>query len=194
MLLLSGGRYSSNADTTVLERLPPEPVKPVVSVFTGQEELFLEAEKALKARLGEADFISAPLLFNKTRYYEKEMGTGLKRRFYSFSRLIDPCELVSLKLYTMELEEAWRTRGKRRVNIDPGYVSLAKLVLATTKDNVHRIYLGNKVYAEVTLFFKHGRFHPWPWTYPDYASAEYRQIFERIREIYREQLRIRHGS
>lgn len=172
----------------VYHKLSPEPVKPVFSVFTGQDELFQQVEKALQERLGAIDFTSTPLLFRETRYYEEEMGTGLKRIFYSFSRLIDPSELVSLKLWTIELEATWKTQGKRKVNVDPGYLSLAKLVLATTKDNIHRIYLGSTIYAEVTLFFKRGGFHPWPWTYPDYASVEYRRIFEQIRGIYKKQL------
>lgn len=167
----------------------PEPVKPVVGVFTAQEELFSEVTGLLAVRLGEPDYATPLMDFNQTAYYTKEMGPGLKRRIYGFPRLIDPGELAALKRWTVELEERWRIGGKRRVNIDPGYVSLAKLVLATTKDNIHRIYLGEGVYAEVTLFFRKGRFHPWPWTYPDYASEEYRAIFEQIRTLYHGQLR-----
>lgn len=167
----------------------PEPVKPVASVFTADEKLFGEVEAVLSARMGKPDYVSRPLVFDQTDYYAKEMGTGLVRRVYGFPRLIDQGELATLKRWTVELEDRWRVKGRRRVNIDPGYVSLAKLVLATTKDNVHRIYLGEGVFAEVTLLFRNGSFHPWPWTYPDYASREYREIFEQIREIYREQLR-----
>uniref|UniRef100_A0A7C2E2C8 DUF4416 family protein n=1 Tax=Ammonifex degensii TaxID=42838 RepID=A0A7C2E2C8_9THEO len=166
----------------------PEPVKPVVGVFTREETLFAGAVEALAARLGEPDYISPLLNFDQTAYYTREMGPGLRRRIYAFPRLIDPGDLASLKRWTNQLEDTWRVGGKRQVNIDPGYLSLAKLVLATTKDNVHRIYLGDGIYAEVTLFFRKGRFHPWPWTYPDYASEEYRAIFEHIRELYRKQL------
>jgi len=165
------------------------PVKPVVSVFSADEALLAAVAGELARWLGGPDYESPLLSFDQTRYYEREMGPGLKRRFYAFSRLIDAAELVALKRWAIEAEARWRHDGRRRVNIDPGYVSLAKLVLATTKDNVHRIYLGEGIYAEVTLYFCKGRFHPWPWTYPDYASPEYRAIFERIRELYREQLR-----
>lgn len=167
----------------------PRPVKPIAGVITGEEALFAEVEEALAERLEKPDYVSTILFFNQTRYYEPEMGTGLKRRFYAFPRLIDPGDLAKLKSWSVRLEERWRQGGRRRVNIDPGYLSAAKLLLATTKDNIHRVYLGNEVYAEVTLFFKNGAFHPWPWTYPDYASQEYRRIFEEIREIYREQLK-----
>ncbi len=164
-------------------------VKPIVSVFTGVTELFGEVEFFFSGRFGAPDYVSPDLNFNQTGYYAKEMGTGLVRRIYSYPDLIKPAELYPLKLLTIDVENRWRVEGKRRVNIDPGYLSLAKLVLATTKDNVHRICIGEGVYAEVTLFFEKGGFHPWPWTYPDYASDEYRMIFACIREIYRGQVR-----
>ena len=163
-----------------------ELVKPVASVFTGEEGLFSEVESVLAKRLGKPDYTSPVLDFNQTAYYAKEMGTGLVRRIYSFPKLIQPNELASLKRWTIGIEDQFRVNGKRRVNIDPGYLSLAKLVLATTKDNIHRICIGEGIYAEVTLFFQKGRFHSWPWTYPDYASEKYRDIFKAIREIFRE--------
>jgi len=163
-------------------------VKPVASIFGPDETLFAAAVAEFAGDLNGIDYESPLLVFDKTRYYEREMGPELRRRFYAFSRLIAPEELVALKHRAQAVEAAFRVGGKRRVNIDPGYLSLAKLVLATTKDNVHRIYLGDGVYAEVTLYFRKGHFHPWPWTYPDYASPEYRAIFARIRELYRAQL------
>ena len=80
--------------------------------------------------------------------------------------------------------QTWR----RRVNLDPGYVDQAKLVLATTKDRQHRLYLGRGIYGEVTLRFTGGRFEPWEWTYPDYRTPEYRVFFETVRRRYRQQL------
>jgi uncharacterized protein DUF4416 len=80
-------------------------------------------------------------------------------------------------------------RGRqRRINLDPGYIDLAKLVLATTKDQQHRLYLGQGIYAEVTLRFTGGRFVPWDWTYPDYRTAEYLAFFDAVRQRYRQQL------
>ncbi len=164
-------------------------VKPVVSVITAATELYEEVEYFLAGRFGAPDYVSPQMSFNQTGYYAKEMGTGLVRRIYACPALMRPDELYTLKLLTVDLETRLRVEGKRRVNIDPGYLSLAKLVLATTKDNVHRICIGEGVYAEVTLYFKKGRFHPWPWTYPDYANDEYRAIFGGIRQIYRRQVR-----
>ena len=96
--------------------------------------------------------------------------------------------LAAIKLRTNELEKGWTAEGRRKVNLDSGYVSLPKLVLATTKNYDHRIYLGKGIYAEVTLHYRNGGFRPWPWTYPDYASAQYCELFAQIRRLYVSQL------
>jgi len=110
------------------------------------------------------------------------------RRFVTFTELIDPGELVELKLHTNALEQELAVEGKRRVNLDPGYVSLAKLVLATTKNQWHRIYLAQGIYAEVTLSYQHGAWQPQPWTYPDYASPGYLDLLAGVRRRYKTQL------
>ena len=78
---------------------------------------------------------------------------------------------------------------KRRVNLDPGYLLLSRLVLSTFKDFAHRIYLGRGVFAEVTLIFREGSFRPLPWTYPDYAAPETIALFNKAREDYKKLLR-----
>ena len=95
---------------------------------------------------------------------------------------------ISLKTSRTKRVEGLTT-GKRRINIDPGFLSLGKLILATTKDQCHRVYLGKGIFAEVTLFYKQKTFNPWPWTYPDYQSREYLEIFNSIRGIYQEQIK-----
>lgn len=168
---------------------PPSPVKLVMPMLSAHEELFLQAERTLREHFGAVDYVSERLPFRHTRYYEPEFGPGLRRQFLAFERLIDPGELASIKCLTNELEARWSEGGKRRINLDPGYISLAKLVLATTKNHGHRIYLGQGIYAEVTLTYREGDFRPWPWTYPDYASDAYREILRAIRQIYVQQLR-----
>ncbi len=103
----------------------------------------------------------------------------------------DPGRLAEIKRLTGLLEAEFAAPGlpPRPVNIDPGFVDEARLVLATAKDRGHRLYLGQGVYAEVTLSFSGGQFTPLPWTYPDYASAEYREFFAGVRERLREQRR-----
>lgn len=168
---------------------PPAPVKLVVSILGGDVALLDEAEACLQEAFGPVDYQSALLPFHHTTYYEPEMGPDLKRRIVAFQRLVDPGDLAAIKRKTNALEEQWAAEGKRRVNLDPGYLDLAKLVLASTKDHGHRIYLGQGIYAEVTLQYRGGRFQPWPWTYPDYASEEYCRLFQEIRTLYHAQLR-----
>jgi hypothetical protein len=108
---------------------------------------------------------------------------------------MDPVELVPLKIWTNELENEFRiSNSKRQVNIDPGYVSAERLVLATGKNNVHRIYLGQGVWADLTLIFEKGKFKTLPWTYPDYASAEIRSIMADLRKRYQDQIRLQTGE
>ena len=116
------------------------------------------------------------------------------RVIVAFERLVDPALLPAIKHRTNELEWSDSIQGHRGVNIDPGYVSLSKLVLATTKDHAHRIYLKDGIYAEVTLRYQGGTFRPWPWTYPDYASAPYIAIFNHIRTQYHRQFQARRAS
>lgn len=125
---------------------------------------------------GEIAVESETFPFGFTAYYDREMGAGLIRQFVGFRRLVRQDQLVDIKLLTgqMEAELGTRTSGglRRSVNLDPGYVTLAKVVLATTKDRDHRIYLGEGVFAEVTLRWTRGRLTPQPWTYPDYCSEQ----------------------
>jgi len=103
--------------------------------------------------------------------------------------LIDPNDLVDLKIWTVELEARFSDdMARRQVNIDPGYISIERLVLATGKNNVHRIYLGRGVWADLTLIFQQGEFRPLPWTYPDYASEAVRTVMQDIRRKYLDQL------
>jgi hypothetical protein len=165
------------------------PVKLIASLLTAEPELITETKEALVHKFGATEIESEIFPFDHTDYYEPEFGPNLQRQIVSFVRLIDPVQLPDIKLRTNELEWSTAEEGRRRVNIDPGYVSLGKLVLATTKDHAHRIYLGQGIYGEVTLTFQRGCFQPWPWTYPDYASSQYCALFDSIRKEYKRQLR-----
>ncbi len=170
----------------------PKPVKLVMSMISAEEALFTQVEQRITQRWGEIDFRSPILPFQNTDYYEKEMGPNLKRKFLSFESLIDPGQIIQVKLFTNKLEQEFLCPHlpRRRLNLDPGYISLSKLVLATAKDFEHRIYLGRGIYAEVTLKYKRGRgFQPLETTYPDYRRTEYLDIFNHLRQIYGQQLR-----
>jgi hypothetical protein len=168
---------------------PPKPVKLLVSAFAPNGALLQEAREALEAEWGTIDFESELLPFDHTPYYEREFGPSLVRQIWTFEPLVDPGDLSTIKLRTNELEQRWAVDGRRQANLDPGYVSMAKLVLATTKNHGHRIYVGQGIYAEVTLQYRDGAYRPWPWTYPDYATRVYCALFEDIRRRYIGQLR-----
>lgn len=169
----------------------PVPVKLFVGLLTGIESLIPEVRAALEESFGPVDLQSPTLDFDFTDYYREEMGSSLKRVFYAFEHLMDPAELASVKVATGKLEARYRNGTwpmPRPVNLDPGYLEQGKLVLASTKNFYHRIYLGQGIYAEVTLYFKQGRFQSLEWTYPDYRSEPYQQFFLQVRARYREQL------
>jgi len=160
-------------------------------MIAGEEHFFYKVMDEVVREYGEIDFESKVLPFHYTNYYTKEMGENLKRKFVSFKRLISPEKIIQVKLFTNRLEEKflWPGSARRRINIDPGYLTLSKLVLATTKNFSHRIYLGHGIYAEVTLrYVKNKGFQPWEWTYPDYRSPEYLEIFNQLRDGYKKQL------
>jgi len=171
------------------------PVKLIVGQIASDPELFYASQRELVSRYGEVDFESPVLDFTFTDYYRPEMGEGLKRRFIAFKELIEPPELAGAKLFTQEIEarlgEVGEGKLKRRINLDPGYLNLGKLVLASTKDHQHRLYIKDGIFAEVTLRYRGGTYAPWEWTYPDYQSPAYLEIFHQIREIFREQLKNR---
>lgn len=171
----------------------PKPIKLMVGLLSADPTLFSEAERALAHDHGPIDFRSEVFRWNMTRYYEKEMGAHLLRQFMGFERLVSPEALARLKRYTNRLERSFArpptADGARRLNIDPGYLDANKLVLASTKDQAHRIYLSQGIYAEVTLRYHHGAFHSFDYTYPDYCWPQTRAFLKRLRQRYLEQLR-----
>ena len=170
----------------------PQPVKAVIGVLTAEPDLLSTVYAELTQRLGPIDFTSELLPFTNTHYYEAEMGPDIHRQFISFENLVDAGTLAEMKLFTNSVEQNFIRRKRdgdaRRVNLDAGYLCLAKLVLASTKDHAHRIYLCDGIYAEITLRFYRKTFQPWEWSYPDYRLPTYIAIFNHIREIYRNQL------
>lgn len=167
----------------------PKPAKYTASIIGISDDLIHNVLEILIERLGEIDLKSDLMPFDWTRYYEREMGPNLMRRFVSFRELKRRDELINVKLWTNHVELAFSSSGKRMVNIDPGYVTQHHLILATTKEAPHRPYLGKGIFADITLLYRNGRFEPLPWTYPDYASQNIRAFFEKVRKVYLEKLR-----
>ena len=165
----------------MLELLEYNPVK---------KGILIKAKQRLKAEFGAFDFQSPVIPFNYTRYYERQMGKNLLRQFVSFKRLVNPGDLAKIKLYTNRLEQRFTAQFKevsRPINLDPGYITSANLILASAKPFAHRLYLKRGIYAEVTLVFREKAYRPLEWTFPDYRTPEYIEVFNKIRELYRQQ-------
>jgi len=166
-----------------------KPVKLFVGMIAQNLEWFEKATHILQKIYGPTDFESLPKSWDYTQYYVRELGTPLLRRFIFFERLIPPDELWKIKSATHAIEKQLGRMidGElhRKVNLDPGYLTQSKVVLATTKDFAHRIYLQEGIYAEVTLIYQGKGFQPLAYTYPDYRAKEYLELFNQVREIYR---------
>jgi hypothetical protein len=158
----------------------------IVGLLAGDESLLAMARTAVERAFGAIEATSDVWPFEMTHYYEDELGPSIVRQFVTLVEPFPLDRLAEAKLTTNELE-AWisqemkRPAGLRPVNIDPGYITLGSLVLATTKSRAHRIYLGSGIFAEVTLCFESGQWRSWPWTYPDYASPTYHAFFTDVR-------------
>jgi hypothetical protein len=169
-------------------RPKPDPVK-IFCGLIGQEKSIAKAIEHLASDFGETDCESPLMPFEFTGYYREEMGDHLLRKWLAFQRLRERGYLPVAKHLTLQIESRLTCGGRRIVNIDPGYVDEAQVVLATTKNFSHRIYIGMGYYAEVTLIYKHKVFRPLEWTYPDYKSPRGLQFFTKARAVYHAELR-----
>ena len=162
----------------------PLPAKLVCSLIFRQEGPMHRAVNALSRLYATIDLESPVMPFDWTSYYEAEFGKDLKRIFLGLSELVPQDALKDIKHNTCRLEGELSSGGKRSVNIDPGILTAERLVLASGKNFPHRIYLGRGVYADLTLVYQKGSFCPLPWTYPDYASQEIIEFWNRVRRSY----------
>jgi len=171
---------------------PLQKVKFICGFIYSNKNFYQKAKKLMGAKFGRIDFESQVINFNLTNYYTEEMGKPLFRRFVSFYKLRNSNseEITKIKLFCMKVEKILSLDNKRQINIDPGYLNLAKLILLTTKDFSHRIHLKKGIYAEVTLYYAKKKFNDLIWTYPDYRTNEYKDIFLKIRDIYRKQIKV----
>lgn len=162
--------------------------KLIIGVLCSDSSWRSEAESLLEDEFGPIDYRSEVLPFNYTSYYDEEMGSDIERYFIAFQELVAPDLLAPIKLRTNELETRFTEEGKRKINLDPGLLSLGKLILASTKDNAQRIPLSRGIYGEITLIYKKKKYQALPWTYPDYQSPEYSKILQEIRSLYKRQI------
>ncbi len=171
------------------------PVLLLVAAFSRHDDALDWGKQQCEAAFGPLALESDRFTHDETTYYERTMGAGLRKTFWVFEQFIDPAYLVQAKLQTNQWElDFAASAGKpepRPLNLDPGYLSEAKLVLASTKDRDHRLYLDRGIFAENTLYYRDKGWQQRPWTYPDYQRADYHQFFTRCREYLRTRYRDR---
>jgi hypothetical protein len=165
------------------------PVKLLFSIFAPTGDLISDTINRLSTLYGQPDYVSGQTPFDYTDYYSPEMGPQLLRRFLSMEQLIRPESLPDVKLSTNAIEEESKREGRRNINIDPGYLSQAHLILATGKGYTHRPYLRDGIYADLTLIYQGRKFCTLPWTYPDYADEKQLSMLAAIRSRYLLQLK-----
>ena len=164
----------------------PIPVLLIVAASSRHAAALEWARERVEQEFGPLALTSEAFAFTETNYYTATMGADLKKQFLACQPTIDPGELARIKRRTNEWEAEFAALGRhpkpRPVNLDPGYITPAKLVLASTKDHAHRIYLAQGIYAEVTLAFRRHEWQALEWTYPDYRRADYQAFFTQCRE------------
>ena len=146
-------------------------------------DCFRKAKEELIKAFGEIAMESPPLAWDVSDYYRDELGWPITRTFIFFKERIDPLALPDIKCFTNDLEERLSIEGRRTVNVDPGYMTLSKVVLASTKNYSHRLYIGKGVFAELSLVHMKGKYQPHLFTYSDYANEASLKIFEEARKL-----------
>jgi hypothetical protein len=167
----------------------PEPLKYVVAILYRLPEALEAGKRELVARWGPLDFEGADHAFDMTGYYEAEMGAPLSRRLLAFECLRPPTDLVAIKLGCNAIEDALAVEGKRRVNLDAGYLDHNKVVLASAKARGQKIYLDRGIYADLVSIYNQGAYQPFPWTFPDFADQRYHAELLAVRRLYLQQMR-----
>lgn len=162
------------------------PVKLFYGALFTNEQTLNSTREILTDKHGEIDITSEIYGFDYTGYYQKEMGSSIKRIFFGFKNFIQPEELAGIKIFSNEIESGNLNETGRSINLDPGYLTPAKVVLASTKDNIQRIYIGNGIYEEITLYYKNSSFQAFDWTFPDFRDT-YIPFFNQLRSHFRKQ-------
>lgn len=164
-----------------------------VKFFSGfiyrDKNIYQAVKTKLAGIFSPVDLESEAFNFDFTTYYNKEMGTPLFRSFISFKALIPPGQLPDIKLLTNKIEIETAVEGKRTVNLDPGYLSEANVIIATTKNNYHRVPLQKGIYAHMEYVIKGKKICPLEWTYPDFKSAGYLDFFQELHQLYKKQVK-----
>ncbi len=172
-----------------MRAIDPQAVKYFIGALFSSSDLLEQAIYQCENRIGSIDMKSESFPFASTSYYEDEMGQNISRVIFSFDALLSPGELANLKVLCNMIEDGLRVEKSRKVNLDVGYLDFHKLVLASAKYNGQKIYLDHGIYADPTLYFEAGKFHAFENTFPDFKSETYHDVFLKIRNTYKAQLK-----
>ena len=167
----------------------PKKAKLFCGIISSSAKIEQKSLAVLEKKFGEIDLTSAVMPFDFSDYYNPEMGDNLKRFWIWFKKLITVADIAGIKIFTNSTEDSFSVNNKRRINIDPGYITPANVILATTKDYSHRIYLSDGIYGEVTAIYKKAEVVKLPWSYPDYLSNPAKEFLLKARKNLIEQLR-----
>lgn len=171
----------------------PKPVKLIIGILAANNDALSQAVKAIETEFGTIDLKSQAWPFTQTDYYKDQIGNDILRQFVTIEKLINPGTLADIKHKTNEIEKELAKNLNldlpRPVNLDPGIIEPSKLILASTKNFSHRIYIGDRMYAELTLSFNKGIWKSFDYTFPDYRQKRYHDFLSKARNRLVEQLR-----
>ncbi|NDV18003.1 DUF4416 family protein [Pseudodesulfovibrio sp. JC047] len=167
----------------------PEPGLLILSILSAQwDTVWPELLALLEAEFGPVAEAGDLFVFDQTDYYDAELGTPIMRRLISFETLRPLDTLADIKMATNALEQRFADGEKRRFNLDPGFITLQSLVLATGKNFSHRIYLKNGIWADLTMIWQKKQWVTFPWTFPDYAGNDMKSRLTKLRQSYKHTL------
>ena len=178
---------TSSMEGIILQPVEPGPVKLIIGILYSDEVFLQQSHQLLGKQFGPIDFFSSSFDFTISDYYIPEMGSPIFRQFISFEQLVHPKDIAKIKITTNKIEDELAVQGKRKVNLDSGYLDFDKLVLASAKYNGNKIYIDQGIWADLTLHYEKGKYDPYPWSFPDFKQGLYDSVFLEIRTKYKKQ-------
>ena len=163
----------------------------IIGAIYSDPQWLMKAKSAMQRQGWEIQHQSQIFPFDQTDYYSTEMGEGLKRCFLSIKGLHSLEFSADWKLKTAEIEQQLSNKGKRRINLDPGYLDLSRVVLLSGKEGSHKIYLRNGVWADLVLLKDKVAYRFFPWTFPDIRTGCYDDFFLQLRAEFKKEKSLR---
>lgn len=168
-----------------MKSIYPTEAKAILFLLTNRRDRSEEIIAQFTPILGPVEIQTGWHPFPKGHYYEKEMGPDLERCLVGFKNMFEPWRLAELKTLCHKLEHQHiRTSTHpygRIINIDPGYVDLFKVVLASGKGGGQKVAIARDIFAHPLLRYEKGGWIPFEWTFPDLKAPTYHKELLRLR-------------